>query len=723
MIRSPETFALSTPLLQPKEFVRLARLRELVVLDTAPEPVFDDIARMASEICGAPIALISLIDAERQWFKANVGLPGVNETPRDVAFCAHAIASEDEHFEVPDATLDQRFAGNPLVTGRPDIRFYAGVPLTLAGGARVGTLCVIDREPRRLDESQLRLLRSLAGVATNALLMRQALINKSLAVRSGYERAVAESESRHRALVDDQIEFVSLAGRDGELVYVNRAYARLFGRTPAEMTGTNLFDFVEPGDRGAVRELIGQVLLSGESRSSQNRMVANDGVEHWVDWTNSVQRDGQGRVMLHSVGRDVTEHRRAEHRLAASERFLRKITDSLPLRISYVDKDRRYRFVNLAHCRRFGLERTQILGRTRAELASPGTASVVEPTLTAALAGTAQRLEFEELLHGRLHRFDAQLIPDISENGKIRGVFTTAMDITERSAAERTLRELTATLRTVAEAIPAIVSVVGPDERYRFVNSAFERWSGMQRDDIVGRSVAEVLGDAEYERTRPWMDRAVRGETVSFESEYDARRPIRHLAISCIPTRLESGELDGFVGVAQDITKHKREEGRLLRLSHRDPLTGLLNRSGFEAYLDRDLQQTGGESLALLYIDLDRFKAVNDTHGHSAGDELLRLFAKRVQELVRPTDAVARLGGDEFAVALAGVREKANADAVADKIVASAARPFAVGGQMLTIGTSVGVAFRAGDGGWQSLVEEADAQLYKAKAGGRGRRS
>jgi GAF domain-containing protein len=130
------------------ESPRITRLRELMVLDSAPEPLFDSIVQLASEVCGAPIALVSLVDAERQWFKANVGLPGVNETPRDVAFCAHAI-EDDALFEVPDAARDPRFRANPLVIGAPDIRFYAGAPLVLPGGERIGTLCVIDRQARR----------------------------------------------------------------------------------------------------------------------------------------------------------------------------------------------------------------------------------------------------------------------------------------------------------------------------------------------------------------------------------------------------------------------------------------------------------------------------------------------------------------------------------------------------------------------------------------------
>ena len=951
---------------------RLERLRELLVLDSAPEPLFDAIALMTSEACGVPIALISLIDAERQWFKANVGLPGVNETARDVAFCAHAIAA-DELFEVPDATLDSRFADNALVTGQPNIRFYAGAPLILAGGERVGTLCVIDRESRHLDDTQVKSLRALAAIATHALAMRRDLIVKALFARTDYERALADSETRYRALVEDQIELVSLAKEDGELVFVNNAYARHFGRIPAQMVGANLFEFIEPGDRGPVARLVAQVLSSGESTSSENRMMAFDGAERWVSWTNSLQRDAQGRPMLHSVGRDVTERKRAEQALRASraflartgrvagvggwelelatsavtwsdetrrihevgpdyvptlegaiafyapaarplieaavqtgmesgvpwdlelalitakerpiwvravgevefesgvavrlvgafqditerkqleqrvadnERFVRLVTDSLPLRIAYLDRERRYRFVNLAHADRFGRPREAILGRTRSELTQGATDSAVEPRLDAVFEGTAQRFEFEESVDGHLRRIESQLIPDVSEAGQIRGVFTTGVDITERSAAERALRELTtifdnttdyvvqtdwrgnikymnpavrravgltldesvtqrnfaefntpatnqhfnevivptvksstvwvgettvylaggrevpvshmvmahrgpdgridrysavmrdissevqakqllqrqaATLRAVTEAVPAMVAVVGSDGRYGFVNSGFERWCGAHRDDIIGRTLPEVLGRADYERSRPWLERAMAGETVRFERDYGGRNLVKHLSVSYIPLRMESGENDGFISVALDISLHKQEEGRLLQLTYRDALTGLLNRAGFEQYIERSLQSAGGESLALLYIDLDHFKPVNDRHGHPAGDQVLQQFAQRVQKLVRPTDAVARLGGDEFAIVLPGVREIANAGAVAAKVVDAASAPFQIGLLSLTIGASVGVAFGVDPAiGWRDLAARADAMLYLAKDGGRGRHS
>jgi diguanylate cyclase (GGDEF)-like protein/PAS domain S-box-containing protein len=553
-------------------------------------------------------------------------------------------------------------------------------------------------------------------------------------------------------------------------------------------------------------------------------------------------------VRLVGAFQDITERKQLEQRLAESERFVRQVTDSLPVRIAYLDTEARYRFVNLAHSRFFGLPRESIIGRTHRELTAGAIDEQVEAAIAAVLAGREQRLEFEEVVEGKTVRIESRLIPDPGSDGRVRGFYATGVDITERSAAERALRELTtifdnttdyvvqvdarglitymnpavrkslgigldesmagrsftefntpetnrlfaevivpatrahgvwignttvyadgqvvvpvnqmviahrgadgrasrysaimrdisdevrarqeqerqaATLRSITEALPAIVAVVGADGRYRFVNSAFERWVGSQRSSILGRSMVEVLGRTDAERCRPWVERVLAGETVNFERDYPSRSSARHLAFTYIPMWLDGATVGGFVGVAQDITHHKQEEGRLLRLSQRDALTGLLNRSGFEQYLraqQGDGDPAGSPSLALLYIDLDHFKPVNDTHGHPVGDQVLQQFAQRLQAAVRPTDAVARLGGDEFAIALSGVRESAHAHTIADKVIAAASMPFEVGALTLHVGASVGVAF-GGDAGvdWQELVARADAMLYQAKASGRGR--
>ena len=175
---------MSVPL-PPDEAGRLRALERYGVLDTPAEPGFDDIVRLAAYICQAPIALISLIDRDRQWFKARVGLEEA-QTPREQAFCAHAILKPGEVMVVKDATADRRFRANPLVTGKPDIRFYAGSPLVTPGGQALGTLCVIDRTARELRPDQLDALAALSRQVVTLLELRRATAElQALSVTDG----------------------------------------------------------------------------------------------------------------------------------------------------------------------------------------------------------------------------------------------------------------------------------------------------------------------------------------------------------------------------------------------------------------------------------------------------------------------------------------------------------------------------------------------------------
>ena len=213
------------------EHQRLASLQALDVLDSGPEEEFDALIHAASILCGTPISLISLIDTERQWFKANIGIPGVSETSRDIAFCSHAILGEGI-FEIPDASLDERFFDNPLVTEQPDIRFYAGAPIVLSDGSRVGTLCVIDREPKKLTENQREVLSYLAIAAAKALDSRRIsrLFDKEHRVRQ-------EVEKKFQILSEFSPVGVFYANAQGECTYTNRRWQEIYGLSMEESLG------------------------------------------------------------------------------------------------------------------------------------------------------------------------------------------------------------------------------------------------------------------------------------------------------------------------------------------------------------------------------------------------------------------------------------------------------------------------------------------------------
>jgi GAF domain-containing protein len=153
---------------------RLARLHEYGILDTGPDAAFDNLIALAADVTGAPMGAISFVDRDRQWFKSTYGFEG-KQTERSVAFCAHAILEQAPSFVVHDAAADERFAGNPLVTGEPHIRFYAGIPITTPDGLPIGSFCVMDQKPRELDARQTKLLESIARI-TMDLVEQQRII-------------------------------------------------------------------------------------------------------------------------------------------------------------------------------------------------------------------------------------------------------------------------------------------------------------------------------------------------------------------------------------------------------------------------------------------------------------------------------------------------------------------------------------------------------------------
>ncbi len=190
--------------IEQNEKKRLKVLWQYEVLDTVPEEVFDDLTELAARICEAPIALISLVDENRQWFKSKLGID-VNETSRDISFCTYAITQPDL-FIVPDATLDKRFAKNPFVTSEPKIRFYAGAPLITPDGYALGTLCVIDKVPRELRPEQQQALRILAHHVVSQLELRRRsrelgnARDETARLQAELEKARAQLSAANRAL-------------------------------------------------------------------------------------------------------------------------------------------------------------------------------------------------------------------------------------------------------------------------------------------------------------------------------------------------------------------------------------------------------------------------------------------------------------------------------------------------------------------------------------------
>lgn len=279
-------------------------------------------------------------------------------------------------------------------------------------------------------------------------------------------------------------------------------------------------------------------------------------------------------------------------------------------------------------------------------------------------------------------------------------------------------------LRAVTDTLPALLSFIDTGERYVFANIAYERTFGIPVDRIRGMTVRELLGETRYARARPYLLQALAGKVVSFEAEYPDPAP-HWMETSFRPEWNEDGtEVVGVHIHVQDITERKVETLRLARMSQIDHLTQLYNRSAFESHLLAAMERCRASRhlMALLFLDMDRFKAVNDSHGHAVGDQLLQAFAQRLRRCVRDTDTVARLGGDEFAVILESIESPANACRVAEAILQAVGNGFAFEGVQADVDVSIGIAlYQGGAMRDDELSRAADVLLYRAKTLGRGR--
>ena len=290
------------PALPSNEAARLESLHRYGILDTLPEQEFDDISRLAAQICGTPMSTVSLIDADRQWFKAKIGLHE-DQTPRDVAFCAHAIL-QPEVFVVKDALEDPRFRENPTVTGPPYIRFYAGAPLVTQDGHAIGTLCVIDTKPRDLDAEQRRALIALSRQVISQLELRRSVSDMLRVIR---ERRVAEEELDQ--FFNLSLDMLCIADFEGKFKRVNPAWEQVLGIPTKDLLAKPYLDFVHPADLERTMAEAKKIDSGATCVSFENRYKCGDGSYKWLLW-NATPNVSQ--KLIYAVARDITQRKQTE---------------------------------------------------------------------------------------------------------------------------------------------------------------------------------------------------------------------------------------------------------------------------------------------------------------------------------------------------------------------------------------------------------------------------
>ena len=413
---------------------------------------------------------------------------------------------------------------------------------------------------------------------------------------------------------------------------------------------------------------------------------------------------------------------RSTEELAARARFVRLIADGLPARITYIDTRGRVLFGNRRFAQFWGHEPGDVVGRQLADVVPPEAYAQIEPELERGYAGEARHFDLAVERPEGTQFFQVDHVPDVDAAGAVQGVVTISQNVTALRRVQQALAESEKRLRDITDNIPAMVGYIDRERRYRFNNRYYETWLKRPLSEITGRSIEEVLGPIAYANVAQNLERAFRGERVDFDVEVPGAGGARFVRGSYIPHVDEAGEVIGVYTSSTDITPLKEVERQLERLAQKDTLTGLPNRhaynDGIVAALRRS--QRSGTHVALLFLDVDGFKKINDTLGHAAGDDVLREFARRLVASVRATDLVARLAGDEFVIVLEGIHTRDECRFVARKIIAAMRTPFQAGDTPVRVTTSIGIALGQGDSTTaEALLKRADSALYAAKGHGR----
>ncbi len=542
-------------------------------------------------------------------------------------------------------------------------------------------------------------------------------------------REALETQGRELRFFTDNIP-VSVAYLDTQrrYVFVNRAFAQSRGTTREEIIGRTTEEVIGRKAADELAPLVKRV-LAGETTTYEREIDLPSGERRWFH-VRSVPDFGPDGVIrgMYVVGHDVQELKVAQASLQEKEQELREVIDSIPTPMVYVDAEQCYRYVNDAFLDYVNDRRERILGRKVREVLGPERHDALKPVLERVLAGETVTVTRPIVyFDGRSRWMHIRYTPRRDASGRVLGYYATTSDIHEQKAVEEELRRANSILSAHFESTPLAVIEWDPSLRVIRWSGAAATIFGWSADEMLGRTVANR--DFIYEDDVPAVNAMIRrlfdgpsAQSTILNRNYRKDGSVAWVEWHNSALRDASGALVSILSLAQDVSSRIQAEERLQFMATHDGLTGLPNRVLLTDRLTSAISraQRSGAGMAVLFLDLDHFKDVNDTFGHRIGDELLKSMARRVRGSLRQSDILVRLSGDEFVIVLEGLENEAGPDRVAQKILDDVMRPFAIENHEVQVSGSLGYAVFPADGGDpETLLKNADAAMYHAKELGR----
>ena len=526
------------------------------------------------------------------------------------------------------------------------------------------------------------------------------------------------------ALLDEAPLLVRRTNSSAAADWFNHTWLRYTGRPVADELGAGWQRGLHPDDRASYLLAAASASEKQSEFSFEYRLRRHDGAYRWMLETSKPWRSVDGALAGHvAYCIDLTERREAEAAAREAAARLRTILETEPECVKLLDREGRLLDMNPAGLALIEADSLEaVRGHDVRELVAAEDRAAFTAMIEAVFAGESSTLEFTiEGLRGTRRRLETRSVPLWNDAGhwQVRMLLGVTRDVTEHRRTEAALRESEERYRSTMDAALTGIYVLD-DLAFRYVNPMMAAMFGWKPEEIVGSlQFPDLVAPADRERVRGLIARSggsTRPHEIRFRrrdgSDFDG---LLWASASAVEGRGQR------VGTVVDITERKRGEARVQRLAYYDTVTGLPNRSLLRERAARTFAAAAQQSsqVAVLFVDIDRFKAVNDSLGHAVGDEALEQVARRIASHVRGSDTVARHGGDEFVVVLASADAEVAGRAAAN-ILAATGGPYHLHGHDVELTTSIGISLYPADGtDFESLIERADSAMYRAKAAGR----